>query len=90
MLVMYKDASSRGRGDAHGRGAGKPLPLAFGVVQYARYGDGTTPGLMPHKGGDNATHPNGTHMNGPSLSPFIGSEALCLSVFALQLFRFYH
>ena len=44
------------------------------VVQYAKYGDGTTPGWMPHEGSDNATWPNGTHKAGPSLSPFIGSE----------------
>ena len=29
------------------------------VVQYAAYGDGTTPGWMPNEGGDNATYPNG-------------------------------
>ena len=53
------------------------------VYQYARYGDGTTPGWMPHEGSDNATHPNGTHMNGPSLSPFIGSEVSIISVLPL-------
>ena len=44
------------------------------VVQYAPFGDGTTPGWMPHEGGDNATWPNGTNKQGPSLSPLIGSE----------------
>jgi hypothetical protein len=29
---------------------------------------------MPNEGGDNNTFPNGTHSNGPSLSPLIGSE----------------
>jgi len=45
------------------------------VFQYAPYGDGTTPGWMPHEGSDNDTDPvTGQHTNGWALSPLIGSE----------------
>jgi polygalacturonase len=50
------------------------------VVQYAPYGDGTTPGWMPNEASDNATDAAGRHLNGPSLSPFIGSEVGAVNI----------